>query len=186
MFVQVHTYILVCFNASNHYFVAKHIAIYKCCSYNLIVPVLIMSIIGVFSIFLEAGSNDKMNLVVMVLLGFMFFQDVIAKQLPKSDQTPYLSKYLLWALIMAGVNLAICAMVMWVHSIQVGCFVYRQDFLALTLDIWTSRDLIRIQKYNYTVQYTSVYQLLFTFARFYVCSDRNLRIPKQNTWSAAS
>ena len=130
MFVQVQTYI--CFNASSHYFVAKHIAIYKCCRYNLIVPVLIMSIIGVFSIFLEAGSNDKMNLVVMVLLGFMFFQDVIAKQLPKSDQTPYLSKYLLWALIMAGVNLATCAMVMWVHSMQVLAFCALASDLLIT------------------------------------------------------
>lgn len=60
------------------------------------IPVIVMALIGVFSVFIPIGSGDKINLVVMVFLGFLFFQSAIAAMMPKSNQPPLIMKYVHW------------------------------------------------------------------------------------------
>ena len=86
--------------------------------FNLIIPVLLMTLLGMFAVFLEAGSSDKLQMVTVVLLGFLFFHTVVSELLPKSSATPYLNFYLLYALIMCGVNLGGVAVVHYVHSLE--------------------------------------------------------------------
>ena len=65
-----------------------------------------MALIGVFSVAMPIGSGDKINLVIMVFLGFLFFQSAIAAMMPKSNQPPLLMLYVLGALILTAINLA--------------------------------------------------------------------------------
>ena len=74
--------------------------------FNLIIPVVVMALIGVFSVVIPIGSGDKINLVIMVFLGFLFFQSAIAAMMPKSNQPPLLMQYVLGALVLTAINLA--------------------------------------------------------------------------------
>ena len=74
--------------------------------FNLIVPVIVMSMIGFFAEILPASSSDKINLAVTVLLGFMFLQTMISSLIPKSSSIPSISCYLLAALLLSAFNVA--------------------------------------------------------------------------------
>ena len=50
---------------------------------NLIAPVLVMSLVGFFTVALPSNSSDKINLAVTVLLGFLFLQTIISSLVPK-------------------------------------------------------------------------------------------------------
>ena len=73
--------------------------------YNLIAPVIIVSLIGFFTVFLPEVSQDKINLAVTVLLSFVFIQSNVEKMIPKSQEIPNLANYILFALILSAVNL---------------------------------------------------------------------------------
>ncbi len=86
--------------------------------YNLLVPVLLISLMGCFTIFLSPkNSGDRLNLVVTVLLGFLFLQSTIASVIPQAVNTPNCAKYVLGALALSGMNLAFSTIVVWVHNL---------------------------------------------------------------------
>ena len=71
---------------------------------NLIVPVLIISVIGIFANFLGATSSDKINVQVTVFLGFLFLQSLTASIIPQSEITPKVALYILYALLISAFN----------------------------------------------------------------------------------
>ena len=76
---------------------------------NLIVPLLIVVLCGLFTIFLPGHSDARLNLAVTVLLGFIFVQTIIASITPKSEDNPLISQYVTWSLILSMISLAASA-----------------------------------------------------------------------------
>ena len=85
--------------------------------YNFLVPVMIVSAMGFFSVFLPSNSGDKINLTITVLLGFFFVQGIIASLVPKAETTPLLAHYVLFALLLSALNLAFSGAVFCIHNI---------------------------------------------------------------------
>ena len=85
--------------------------------YNILVPVLMMSLIGVFTSFLPPFALEKVNLSVTVLLGFLFVQSIIATLVPKSESIPSLANYLLFSLFLSTINVIACSLVVAVCSL---------------------------------------------------------------------
>ena len=79
--------------------------------YNIIAPVIMMSIIGFVALALPEVSGDKYYLLLTVLLGFLLLQDIIATLIPRSEKTPNLANFVLYALILAGFNLAAASVI---------------------------------------------------------------------------
>ena len=79
--------------------------------YNVIAPVIIISLIGFVTVFLPEDSSDKLNLTITVLLAFVFIQSNVAILIPKSDETPHIANYILNALILSAANLVASIMV---------------------------------------------------------------------------
>ena len=73
--------------------------------YNVIAPVILISLIGFMAVFLPEDSSDKLNLTITVLLAFVFIQSNVAVMVPKSVETPYIANYILYALILSSENL---------------------------------------------------------------------------------
>ena len=80
----------------------RYASYYVC---NLICPVVIISILGFFTIFLPPTSDAKINMAVTVLLGFLFVQTIISEIFPKTSDNPYLSTYTVLALSFSAINL---------------------------------------------------------------------------------
>ena len=71
---------------------------------NLIVPVFLVSLIGIFANFLHATLSDKLNMQVTVFLGFLFLQTITASIIPQSDTEPNITIYILNAMLISGFN----------------------------------------------------------------------------------
>lgn len=76
---------------------------------NLIVPLFIVQVCGLFTVLLPGTSDGRLNLAVTVLLGFIFVQTITASVMPKSDDNPLVSQYIIGALVLSVFNLATCA-----------------------------------------------------------------------------
>ena len=70
-------------------------------------PTIILTITGL-STFLVPPNSDKINLAITVILGFFFVQTITGDLFPKSDNTPFLAKFTVGALILANINLISC------------------------------------------------------------------------------
>ena len=106
---------------------------------NLIVPMLIVVVCGLFTIFMPGHSDARLNLAVTVLLGFIFVQTIIASQMPKSDDNPLISQYVMWSMVLSIVNLAACA-------VCVGIGELPEDSKPLIGIQWASHHVGRIIK----------------------------------------
>ena len=78
--------------------------------YNIIAPTLIISATGVFTVMIPPGS-EKVNMAVTVLLGFFFVQTITGDLLPRSQDTQFLARYTLSALILSTLNLLFCLII---------------------------------------------------------------------------
>lgn len=76
---------------------------------NLIVPLFIVQVCGLFTVLLPGTSDARLNLAVTVLLGFIFVQTITASVMPTSDDNPYISQYVIGSLVLSVCNLAGCA-----------------------------------------------------------------------------
>ncbi len=88
---------------------------------NLVIPVMLVSVVGVLTIILPTGSSDKLNMAVTVLLGFLFLQSIIADLLPNSASDtgmPKIATYLLLALLLSAYNLSISTFIIGIHNIK--------------------------------------------------------------------
>lgn len=68
---------------------------------NLVAPLFVVVLTGLFVVFLPAESGHRIDLSVTVLLGFTFVQTIIASLLPKTDQIPLIARYIVWALALS-------------------------------------------------------------------------------------
>ena len=85
---------------------------------NVIVPVILLSILSVFSILLKSDSSDKLQVATTILLGFLYMQSIIAELIPKDSPLPYLSDYLIIALIQSAVNIGFVTITMRISIIE--------------------------------------------------------------------
>ena len=74
--------------------------------YTLLCPVIVMAVLGIFTICLQPNSDAKINMAITVFLGFIIIQTIIASLFPKSPEVPFLAYYNLFALTLAACNLA--------------------------------------------------------------------------------
>ena len=86
---------------------------------NLIVPVILMSILSVFSGLLHSDSGERLNMTITVLLGFMFIQSVIATLTPTSVNIPKIALYVLCCIILAAMNVIASAVLLWLSSLSI-------------------------------------------------------------------
>ena len=85
---------------------------------NLIAPVILLSLLGLFAIFLPGSSQDKLNLEVGALLGFLFLQSLVAQIIPQSHEQPLISKYILAALIISVYNLIASMIILIIETME--------------------------------------------------------------------
>ena len=74
-------------------------------------------IVGIFTVFIPAKSEARLNLAVTVLLGFMFIQTIVAGLMPKTNDWPLISKYIISSLLLSVFNLAICGVCVGIASL---------------------------------------------------------------------
>ena len=86
--------------------------------YNFLLPVIIVSIVGLFTVVLPANSSDKINLAVTVLLSFFFLQGIVATLIPKSENAPLLAHYIIFELLLSALNLSFASIVVSIHNIS--------------------------------------------------------------------
>ena len=79
---------------------------------NLIIPVITISLVGLFAIFLPATSSEKLNLEVTVLLGFLYLQSLIPTMIPQAINQPKISNYTFGSLIIAVANLVASSVIL--------------------------------------------------------------------------
>ena len=84
----------------------------------LIIPILLIALIGFFTIFLPANTSDKMNLAIAVVLAKIYLQSVIAELLPRTNEWPIISKYLISSLLVTAYNVIGSAIILGVHNIE--------------------------------------------------------------------
>lgn len=76
------------------------------------------STLGIFTVFLPAKSEARLNLAVTVLLGFMFIQTIVAGLMPRSNDWPLISKYIISSLVLSVFNLAACSVCVGIGSLS--------------------------------------------------------------------
>ena len=69
-------------------FSARVLFLYTLKIYNLIVPILLVTVAGISSVFLPLKSDSKLNMAVTVVLTFIFLQTLVAAMIPKTPTTP--------------------------------------------------------------------------------------------------
>ena len=72
------------------------------------------------AVFLPAGTGDKLNYTLTVLLGFVFSQAIVATYVPKVQTAPILADYVMQALFLSAVNLGFVVIVTGINSLPEG------------------------------------------------------------------
>ncbi|XP_069121971.1 neuronal acetylcholine receptor subunit alpha-3-like [Argopecten irradians] len=68
--------------------------------YNLVLPVLLLSILAVFTFVIPVESGEKMGFCITMFLAFAVFITIVSAQLPASSSQSLLSKYLVFLVVM--------------------------------------------------------------------------------------
>lgn len=74
---------------------------------NLIVPLLIVNLVAVASAAFPAGSSERPNTLLTVILAYCFFQSVVASVLPHTREDSLIGSYLMWAMVSATAQLLV-------------------------------------------------------------------------------
>lgn len=72
---------------------------------NVVVPILVIIIISLGTVIYSAGSTEKVNCLLTVILAFVFFQTLLASEIPKSPTESRLGLYVMWAMLLSAVNM---------------------------------------------------------------------------------
>ena len=75
---------------------------------TIIIPAFILTIMGVSSIFIPIDEEDKLEIIAMALLGFVFLQGILADVMPKSNTWPILGIYFSVAIPLTAFYFAGC------------------------------------------------------------------------------
>ena len=85
---------------------------------NLIIPVITITVLGVFVVFLAPDSGDKLNFAIEILLGYVFLQSVIAEIMPKTGGMPTIGVYLIISLLLSAVNVGLITIMMKIYNLD--------------------------------------------------------------------
>ena len=91
--------------------IARHPDYYIC---YIIVPTLVITIADLLTVFVPMEA--KLELSVTLLLAFTFLQALVASSTPKAREIPLLGMYILFALILSGVNLIIVVLTIAINN----------------------------------------------------------------------
>ena len=84
---------------------------------NLLTPVLVLTLIGIFTVLLPHESAEKLNLSTSVLLGFLFLQTIIASLIPKTAILPNIATYCIFAILLSSYMVIFSSLVLSVGQI---------------------------------------------------------------------
>ena len=86
--------------------------------YNLFLPVVIISVVGLISVLLPSESSDRINMSITVLLGYIFIQSLMAALIPKVPKAPYVADYVLEAMVLSALNTVLSVIVIAIHNLK--------------------------------------------------------------------
>lgn len=82
---------------------------------SVLLPVIILSVLNIFCFVIPIESGEKMGTSMAIFLTFAVFLTIINDSLPKSDNTPYFSIFLVTQLIISGVTVVLQSIVLHIH-----------------------------------------------------------------------
>lgn len=82
---------------------------------SVFLPVIILSVLNIFCFVIPIESGEKMGTSMAIFLTFAVFMTIINESLPKSDNTPYFSMFLVTQLLISGVTVVLQSIVLHVH-----------------------------------------------------------------------
>ena len=94
-------------DGSNSTVILKIVAIRMTTFYatNVIVPLLIVIAIALATVIYPAGSTEKVNCLLSVILAFVFFQSLLANEIPKTHTESRLGLYVMWSMLLSAINI---------------------------------------------------------------------------------
>lgn len=102
---------------------------------NLIVPMFLVLLVGLSTIFFPAkcDSFDRCNVQITVILAFVFFQSVLSDVMPKSQGSSLLCSYVMYAMILTTVQLLLFFCLIGLDSIAKSPIRMPPRFLSIFL-----------------------------------------------------
>ena len=93
--------------------------------YNLLVPILLVTLAGISSICLPLKSDSKLNMALTIVLTFIFLQTLVASMIPKIKDAPKVCESILLCLALVHIELHILTYV------QVSIYIFWSLLLAV-------------------------------------------------------
>ncbi|XP_060072880.1 neuronal acetylcholine receptor subunit alpha-6-like [Ylistrum balloti] len=110
--------------------------------YNIVAPILMLSILAVFTFAIPVESGEKLGFCMTVYLAFAVFLTIISSSLPVSSVMSLLGKYLLFLLIIGTLIVMICTLEIRIHfrrnsrripgCVQ-GLIIYHQNTISFPI-----------------------------------------------------
>lgn len=83
--------------------------------FNVIIPILLLSILAVFTFVIPVDSGEKMGFCMTVYLAFAVFLTIVSQSLPISSNQSLLSKYLLFLVIIGTLIISVTTLELRLH-----------------------------------------------------------------------
>ncbi|XP_062576435.1 acetylcholine receptor subunit alpha-L1-like [Saccostrea cucullata] len=80
-----------------------------------LLPIILLSVLNICCFLLPIESGEKMGTSMAIFLTFAVFLTIINESMPKSDDTPYFSAYLLTQVLVSGITVVLESIVLHVH-----------------------------------------------------------------------
>ena len=86
---------------------------------NLIIPLLVVELIGLFAVAVPGHCDEKPGLLLEIILAFCLYQLLLADAMPKTNSVPYLGTYIMVTMLLAAWHLFMSALVYRIVNYQV-------------------------------------------------------------------
>ena len=80
---------------------------------NILIPILMLSVMGQTTLAVPEHLDAEIAVPLIVLLGFMFLERIVASELPRSERYSLLAVYILACELLTGLNCIMCSLCMW-------------------------------------------------------------------------
>lgn len=74
---------------------------------DLMIPLIILNIVAIASVAFPAGSSDRQDTLLAVILAYCFFQSIVASVVPHTREYLFIDSYLMWTMVLACVQLIV-------------------------------------------------------------------------------
>ncbi|XP_069131040.1 neuronal acetylcholine receptor subunit alpha-6-like [Argopecten irradians] len=105
--------------------------------YNVVAPILMLSILAIFTFAIPTESGEKLGFCMTVYLAFAVFLTIVSASLPVSSVLSLLGKYLIFLLIVGTLIVVICTLELRIHfrdsSHEIPAFIQALVQLSLFL-----------------------------------------------------